>query len=83
MTSPESAREHSSADKIHTNSIQNSELSKFLNIVKALMIGPILSEKSPEDKIRDFTDNLGDLLIFLLSIFLNIKENIIKFLSEC
>ena len=75
----------SKSEKID-NEIQlkpNLNIAEFLGILKKMLLGPILSEKSMEERIKDFTVDLGELLLFLWIIFLNIKTNILEFLRTC
>ena len=61
----------------------NLTLAEFLHILKKMLLGPILSENTIEERIKDFSVDLGDLLLFLWSILLNIKANIFDFLKSC
>ena len=61
----------------------NLTLAEFLHILKKMLLGPILSENTVEERIKDFSVDLGDLLLFLWSILLNIKANIFDFLKSC
>ena len=61
----------------------NTNLSEFLHILKKMLLGPILSEKTIEERIKDFSLDLGDLLLFLWSMLLNIKVNVFEFLRNC
>tara|TARA_B100000424_G_C22905750_1_gene481760 strand:- start:1153 stop:1398 length:246 start_codon:yes stop_codon:yes gene_type:complete len=61
----------------------NLTLAEFLHILKKILLGPILSENTVEERIKDFSVDLGDLLLFLWSILLNIKANIFDFLKSC
>ena len=75
----------SSSEKID-NEMQlkpNLNIAEFLGILKKMLLGPILSEKSMEERIKDFTVDLGELLLFLWFILLNIKTNVLEFLRTC
>jgi hypothetical protein len=75
----------SSSEKID-NKMQlkpNLNIAEFLGILKKMLLGPILSEKSMEERIKDFTVDLGELLLFLWFILLNIKTNVLEFLRTC
>ena len=61
----------------------NLTLAEFLHILKKMLLGPILSENTVEERIKDFSVDLGDLLLFLWSILQNIKANIFVFLKSC
>ena len=61
----------------------NLTLAEFLHILKKMLLGPILSENTVEERIKDFSVDLGHLLLFLWSILLNIKANIFDFLKSC
>lgn len=75
----------SSSEKLdnENNLKSNLNIREFINIFKKMLLGPILSEKSMEERIKDFTVDLGELLIFLWNILLNIKCNMLEFLREC
>ena len=61
----------------------NLTLAEFLHILKKMLLGPILSENTIEERIKDFSVDLGDLLLFLWSMLLNIKVNVFEFLRNC
>ena len=61
----------------------NLTLAEFLHILKKMLLGPILSENTVEERIKDFSVDLGDLLLFLWSMLLNIKVNVFEFLRNC
>ena len=61
----------------------NSNIADFLGILKKMLLGQILSEKSMEEKIKDFTVDLEELLLFLWSKLLNIKGSILEYLKNC
>jgi|TARA_B100001057_G_scaffold422739_1_gene444417 hypothetical protein len=57
-------------------------LTRFLHILKKLIIHPIISEKSPEETIKDLANDLGELFIFLWKFALNIKDSTFIFLKD-
>tara|TARA_A100001388_G_C28300403_1_gene280617 strand:+ start:89 stop:361 length:273 start_codon:yes stop_codon:yes gene_type:complete len=65
-------------------SVSSNEMtfSLFLTLLKNLLINPIISEKSANERIKDFANDLGELLVFLWKIALNIKDNTFSFLKE-
>ena len=61
----------------------NSNIADFLGILKKMLLGQILSEKSMEEKIKDFTVDLEEIFLFLWSKLLNIKGSILEYLKNC
>jgi|TARA_Y200000002_G_C22551705_1_gene608497 hypothetical protein len=85
MTSTVSKETETEKEKMpsETTSCSNEmNFSLFLTLLKNLLITPIISEKSASERIKDFTNDLGELLVFLWKIALNIKDNTFSFLKE-
>ena len=57
------------------------DIETFFILLKNLLINPIISELSVEDRIKKFTEDLGYFLIFLWKFALNVKEKGIKVLK--
>ena len=70
----------SQTDKMDTETTLDIET--FFTLLKKILINPIISELSVEDRIKKFTKDLGELLVFLWSFALKVKEKGIKVLRE-
>lgn len=71
----------SNLDEIDTNH-SKSDLITFLSIIKKLLINPIISVDTPEEIIKEFANNLGELFVFFWRFALNIKDSVFIFLKE-
>ena len=81
-TETEKEKEKEKMPSETTNCSNEINFSLFLTLLKNLLITPIISEKSVNERIKDFTNDLGELLVFLWKIVLNIKDNTFSFLKE-
>ncbi len=57
-------------------------VNKLLTLLKNLIINPIISEENVESRIKKFTSDLGEILLFLYYLALKLKDNAIKAIKQ-
>ena len=57
-------------------------INKLLQLIKNLIINPIISEETVESRIKQFSYDLGEILLFLYLLALKIKDRVIKTIKQ-
>jgi hypothetical protein len=57
-------------------------INKLLVLLKNLIINPIISEENVESRIKKFTSDLGEILLFIYYLALKLKDNAIKVIKQ-
>jgi len=57
-------------------------INKLLVLLKNLIINPIISEENVEARIKKFTSDLGEILLFIYYLALKLKDNAIKVIKQ-
>jgi len=57
-------------------------INKLLMLLKNLIINPIISEENVESRIKKFTSDLGEILLFIYYLALKLKDNAIKAIKQ-
>ncbi len=60
----------------------DTSINNLILLLKNLILNPIISEENIESRIKNFTSDLGEILLFLYHLALKLKDKAIKAIKQ-